>query len=108
MARGKRPPAAVERSRQVPTDVDIACQALQEIKRQLKTIASLGGGVPSLGLLVASVDDCVEAVIVSDDAAEIKIVNGAAAMHFGIDRATRSRWRTVPKPMCYRSGMCRS
>lgn len=87
MARGKRPPAAAERSHQVPTDVDIACQALQEIKRQLKNIASLGGGVPSLGLLVAAVDDCVEAVIVSDDSAEIKIVNGAAARLTG--RSTR-------------------
>jgi hypothetical protein len=61
------------------SDVDIACQALMEIKRQLKSIASVGGGKPSADLLVAAVDDCVEAVIVADDAAQIQIVNGAAA-----------------------------
>jgi PAS domain S-box-containing protein len=66
------------------SDVDIACQALVEIKRQLKTIASVGGGKPSADLLVAAVDDCVEAVIVSDDAAEIQIVNGAAARLTGL------------------------
>ncbi len=66
------------------SDIDIACQALQEIKRQLKSIASVGGGEPSVGLLTAAVDDCVEAVIVTDDAAEIRIVNGAAARLTGL------------------------
>ena len=31
-----------------PNDVELACLALQEIKRQLKSIASVGGGEPSV------------------------------------------------------------
>ena len=61
-----------------PNDVELACLALQEIKRQPKSIASVGGGEPSADLLVAAVDDCVEAGIVADDAARIRIVNSAA------------------------------
>lgn len=62
-----------------PSDIDLACRALEELKRQLKSIANVGGGGPTTGLLLAAVDDCAEAVIVSDNAAEIQMVNGAAA-----------------------------
>jgi PAS domain S-box-containing protein len=62
-----------------PSDIDLACRALEELKRQLKTIASVGGGTPTTGLLLAAVDDCAEAVIVSDNTAEIRMVNGVAA-----------------------------
>ena len=67
-----------------PSDIDLACRALEEIKRQLKNIVSVGGGAPTSGLLLAAVDDCAEAVIVSNDAAEIRMVNGAAARLTGI------------------------
>ena len=67
-----------------PTDIDLACLALQEIKRQLKRISSVGGGGPTTGLLLAAVDDCPDAVIVSDDAAEIHMVNGATARLTGL------------------------
>lgn len=66
------------------TDIDLACSGLQEIKRQLKSIASVGGGEPTTGLLLAAVDDCPDAVIVADDAAEIHMVNGAAARLTGL------------------------
>ena len=65
-------------------DIDLACQALQEIKRQLKSIVRVGGGEPTTGLLLAAVDDCAEAVIVSDDVAQIQMVNGAAARLTGL------------------------
>jgi nitrogen-specific signal transduction histidine kinase len=57
----------------------LACRALEELKRQLKSIAIVGGGSPTTGLLLAAVDDCAEAVIVSDNTAEIRMVNGVAA-----------------------------
>ena len=65
-------------------DTTLACEALQQIKKQLKTIASVGGGAPTTGLLLAAVDDCAEAVIVANDAAEIRMVNGAAARLTGM------------------------
>ena len=67
-----------------PSDIELACQALEEIKRQLKSIARVGGGSPTTGLLLAAVDDCAEAVIVSNDTAEIRMVNGAAARLTGL------------------------
>ena len=83
MPRSKRRPA-IRQGPPPPNDVEAACQALQAIKRQLKSITSMGGGEPSDDLLVAVVDDCPEAVIVSDDRAEIRIVNGAAARLTGL------------------------
>lgn len=68
----------------VPSDVDLACKALEEIKRQLKSIARVGGGSPTTGLLLAAVDDCAEAVVVTNNAAEIRMVNGAAARLTGL------------------------
>jgi PAS domain S-box-containing protein len=69
----------------VPSDLDLACQALQEIKRHLKSIASVGGAAgPMAGLLLAAVDDCGDAVIVTNDEAEIHMVNGATARLTGI------------------------
>lgn len=70
---GRQTPSAA------PSDIDLACRALEELKRQLKNIANVGGGGPTTGLLLAAVDDCAEAVIVSNNAAEIRMVNGAAA-----------------------------
>lgn len=67
-----------------PKDIDLACQALKAIKDQLKSIARVGGGGPSGGLLLAAADDCTEAVIVSDDEAQISMVNGAAARLMGL------------------------
>ena len=66
-----------------PKDTELACHALQEIKRQLRQIAAVGGGEPNHGLL-AAVDDCVEAVLVTNDRADIVMVNGAAARLTGI------------------------
>lgn len=83
MAAPKAGPSA-RRTPPSPTDIDLACQSLEEIKRQLKSIASVGGGSPTKGLLLAAVDDCAEAVIVTDDAAEIRMVNGAAARLTGL------------------------
>jgi PAS domain S-box-containing protein len=74
---GNLPPAS-------RTDIEMACEALEVIKRQLKNIVSVGGGTPTAGLLLAAVDDCAEAVIVANDAAEIGMVNGAAARLTGL------------------------
>lgn len=65
-------------------DVEIACRALSEIKRQMASIARVGGGEPTSGLLLAAVDDCAEAVIVCDGAAEIRMANGQAARMLGL------------------------
>jgi PAS domain S-box-containing protein len=67
-----------------PSDIVLACEALQELKRQLKSIASVGGGTATEGLLLATVDDCAEAVVVTNDRAEIRTVNGAAARLTGL------------------------
>ena len=60
-------------------DVDAACASLQDLKRQLQRLASLGGAAPSLGLLTATADDCTDAVILCTDRADIRAVNSAAA-----------------------------
>ena len=65
-------------------DIETACQALDEIKRQTKRIARLGGGVPNAGLLLAAADDCPEAVMVTDNEAQIRMVNGSAARLTGL------------------------
>jgi PAS domain S-box-containing protein len=67
-----------------PTAVDLACAGLQEIKRQLKTIASVGGGQPTSGLLTAAADDCPDAVIITTKDADIRMVNGATARLTGL------------------------
>jgi PAS domain S-box-containing protein len=59
--------------------IDEACQSLEELRRRLKDIVRHGGGEPSVGLLTAAADDCPDAVLVCDDEAEIRMVNGAAA-----------------------------
>lgn len=84
MAAPKSRAPASARAPAAPTDIDLACSGLQEIKRQLKSIARVGGGGPTTGLLLAAVDDCPDAVIVSNDAAEIHMVNGAAARLTGL------------------------
>jgi len=78
----RRPPPAP--APQPTNDVELACQTLQAIKRQLQAITRMGGGEPSTDLLVGAVDDCADAVIVTDDAAEIHIVNSAAARMTGL------------------------
>ena len=60
-------------------DIDAACRSLQDLKRHLHEIGRIGGGEPSSGLLSAAADDCLEAVFVCTDVAEIRMVNGAAA-----------------------------
>lgn len=67
-----------------PQDIDIACQALQDLRQQLVNLARLGGGDVTPGLLQAAVDDCPEAVLVTDAEAQIVMVNGAAARLLGM------------------------
>ena len=67
-----------------PTDIQRACEALQEIKRQLKQLTALGGGRATEALLLATADDCADAVVISNDAADIILVNGAAARLTGV------------------------
>ena len=67
-----------------PQPTDLACEALQEIRRQLSNLARLGGGVVTPGLLQAAIDDCPDAVIVTDPRAQIVMVNGPAARLVGI------------------------
>lgn len=69
----------------------MACQALQEIRRQLVHIAGLGGGAVTAGLLQAAIDDCADAVVVTTDEAEIVMVNGAAARLLGISTRALQR-----------------
>lgn len=59
-------------------DIQAACRSLQELQQQVQQIVRDGGGEP-LAVLAAAVDDCTDAVIVSDNSAEIRLVNGAAA-----------------------------
>ncbi|HXG90686.1 MAG TPA: PAS domain-containing protein [Vicinamibacterales bacterium] len=67
------------------SDIDRACQALSEIKRHLQRNAQAGSAaVPTAGVLLAAIDECPDAVIVANDAAEIKMVNGAAARLTGL------------------------
>jgi PAS domain S-box-containing protein len=81
MAAEKDPSRAADRSipSASPRDVEQACHALQGVKQQLVRIAQMGGGAPSSGLLMAAADNCPEAVIITNDQAEINMVNGAAA-----------------------------
>jgi PAS domain S-box-containing protein len=79
--------AAPKRSdRKVPAshDIDLACESLEDLRRRLKDIVRLGGGEPNVGLLTAAADDCADAVLACDDAAEIRMVNGAAARLTGL------------------------
>ena len=75
---------------QVPAahDSDLACQSLEDLRRRLKDIVRHGGGEPSVGLLTAAADDCPDAVLVCDNAADIQIVNGAAARLMGLSTRT--------------------
>jgi PAS domain S-box-containing protein len=70
----------------VPSSHDIAqaCQAIEDLKRRLKDIVRHGGGEPNVGLLTAAADDCPDAVLVSDNHADIRMVNGAAARLTGL------------------------
>jgi PAS domain S-box-containing protein len=67
-----------------PQPTDVACDALHGIRRQLAQLAKLGGGAVTPGLLQAAIDDCADAVIVSNHRAEIMMVNGAAARLVGL------------------------
>ena len=78
--RGTPTPSSVRRDR----DLDVACQTLEELKKHLEDISRLGGGKPTAGLLLAAADDCTDAVIIADDHAEIRMVNGAAARLTGL------------------------
>jgi PAS domain S-box-containing protein len=76
-----------------PTDVDLACEGLQGIKTQLKKIVR--GGPATSSLLTAAADDCVDAVIITGNAADIRMVNGAAARLTGIstrELQTQTLW----------------
>ena len=79
----KRPAGDIQRPTG-PQDIDIACQALQDLRQQLINLARLGGGEITPGLLQAAADDCPEAVIVSDAEAQIVMVNGAAGRLLGM------------------------
>jgi PAS domain S-box-containing protein len=70
--------------RKAPQPTDFACEALQDIRRQLANLARLGGGTVTPGLLQAAIDDCADAVIVTDQRARMVMVNGAAARLVGI------------------------
>ena len=61
-----------------------ACDALQQIRRQLTQLAGLGGGAVTPGLLQAAIDDCADAVVVTNQRAEIVMVNGPAARLVGL------------------------
>jgi PAS domain S-box-containing protein len=65
-----------------PNDTQRACETLRELQRQLANLARLGQ--LTTGLLQAAVDDCAEAVLVTDDQARIVMVNGPAARLLGI------------------------
>jgi PAS domain S-box-containing protein len=65
-------------------EMELACQALQELKRELTQIARIGGGQTSEGLLLAAADNCPDAVLVTNDQAQIRMVNGAAARLVGL------------------------
>ena len=67
---------------------DLACQSLEDLRRRLKDIVRLGGGEPNVGLLTAAADDCPDAVLACDDAAAIRLVNGAAARLTGLSTRT--------------------
>jgi PAS domain S-box-containing protein len=54
------------------------------MRRQLVNLARLGGGAITAGLLQAAVDDCADAVLVTDHEAQIVMVNGAAARLVGL------------------------
>jgi PAS domain S-box-containing protein len=60
-------------------DIDAVCKSLRELQQQLKRIVRVGGGELNLALLSAAADDCPDAVIISNERAEIRVVNGAAA-----------------------------
>lgn len=67
-----------------PQPLELACQSLQDIRTQLVNLARLGGGSVTPGLLQAAVDDCADAVLVTDREAQIVMVNGAAARLLGM------------------------
>jgi PAS domain S-box-containing protein len=67
-----------------PQPTDFACYALQDIHAQLANLARLGGGAVTPGLLQAAIDDCIDAVVVTDHQAQIVMVNGPAARLVGM------------------------
>jgi PAS domain S-box-containing protein len=67
-----------------PQPTDYACDSLRQLRRQLIQLASLGGGAVTPGLLQAAIDDCADAVVVTNPRAEIMMVNGVAARLIGI------------------------
>jgi PAS domain S-box-containing protein len=81
---GHRPHATARATLKTPQPTDHACDALQQIRRQLTQLSSLGGGAVTPGLLQAAIDDCVDAVVVTNPRAQIVMVNGAAATLVGI------------------------
>lgn len=69
-------------------EIERCCRAVDELRLALDSILRRGGGEPTVALLVAAADDCPDAVAVCTDAADIRIVNGAAARLLG--QSTRS------------------
>jgi PAS domain S-box-containing protein len=67
----------------VSQQIEWACRALGEIRRQLSSVSRYGGGEITPDLLRAAVDDCPEAVFVTDRKAQIVMVNGVAARLLG-------------------------
>lgn len=67
-----------------PQPTDHACDALQHIRRHLTQLSRLGGGAVTPALLQAAIDDCVDAVVVTNQRAQIVMVNGAAARLVGM------------------------
>jgi PAS domain S-box-containing protein len=75
---------ARQRPLKPPQSTDLACSALQGIRHQLTQLAKLGGGAVTPGLLQAAIDDCADAVVVTNEQAQIVMVNGPAARLLGI------------------------
>ena len=80
----KPPTTATQEPLKAPQPTDLACEALQDLRRQLGNLARLGGGAVTPGLLQAAIDDCADAVIVTNQRAQIVMVNGAAARLVGL------------------------
>ena len=80
----KSPATATPTPLKASQPTDSACDALQQLRRQLTQLASLGGGAVTPGLLQAAIDDCADAVVITNQRAEILMVNGVAARLVGI------------------------
>ena len=80
----QKPHATARVTVRPPQPTEHACDALVEIRQRLDQLARLGGGAVTPGLLQAAIDDCADAVVVTNQRAEILMVNGPAARLVGI------------------------